>query len=213
VIAVEKINGFMCAITFVPEYGVLVSTTGSLDSPFVTLAKEHINERLLNWVLAQQDHTTYLFEVCDQDKDPHIIEEGRGLHLIGARNVHTGELASQENLDDIQEKIGDAGVITRRPNWNVTSFGTVLHWTKASQNEGYVCYGKTTTLKVKTPFYLTAKFLARCKPDKLEHALENRQRVDEEFYPLLDKIKADKTHFDSLDEQARLAYIRAFFYD
>lgn len=219
VIAVSKINGFMCGITFVSEHGVLVSTTGSLDSPFVELAKKHIHPRLLNWVKAQwdstvqrQEPTTYLFEVCDSVNDPHIIEEGDGLHLIGARNVRTGVMASEERLDEIQESIGDAGVITRRPFWSITPFKHVLNWCQAAQHEGYVCYGKTTTLKIKTPFYLTAKFLARCKPEKLEHALVNRERTDEEFYPLLDKIKSDKELFDLLDEQQRLQYIRDFFY-
>lgn len=213
VIAVEKINGFMAALTYVPKHGILVSTTGSLDSPFVELAKKHINTEIINWVGRQQLHITYLFEVCDQENDPHIIQESHGLHLIGARNVHTGELLSQIRLDEIQDEWGELGVVTRRPRWNETKFQQVLHWTQYGQNEGYVVYGKTTTLKIKTPYYLTAKFLARVKPEKLEHALVNRERVDEEFYPLLDKIQTDKVYFDSLDEQARLNYIRAFFYD
>lgn len=212
VIAVEKINGFMAGITYVRDHGVLVSTTGSLDSPFVALAKKHIQEKLTNWVLCQPEWTTYLFEVCDQKNDPHIIEEAQGLHLIGARDVVTGELRDQTALDDIQESIGVSGTIVRRPRWNATKFSQVLYWAKYSQNEGYVVYGKDTTLKLKTPYYLTAKFLARCRPDKLEHALVNRQRVDEEFYPLLDNIQQNKEKYDALDVQGRLTYIREFFY-
>lgn len=212
VIAVEKVNGFMCGITYVPVHGIVVSTTGSLDSPFVQLAKEHIKPELEGWVLGQQNHITFLFEVCDQDKDPHIITESHGLHLIGARDVHTGAMMTEEALDGIQELMANAGQIVRRPNHTVTKFGNVLHWAKYSQNEGWVCYGTTTTLKLKTPYYLTAKFLARCRADKLEHALVNRQRIDEEFFPLLDNILVNKAQFFELDAQQRLTYIRNFFY-
>ena len=213
VIAVQKINGFMGAVTFVPGHGVLVSTTGSLDSPFVELAKKHVSESLMNWILCQQEHTTYLFEVCDSEEDPHIIEESQGLHLIGARNVHSGIMHTEEQLDEVQEKLGDIRVLVRRPTWGPTKFSQVLNWTKVALHEGYVVYGKTTTLKIKTPYYLNSKFLARVKPEKLEHALVNRERTDEEFYPLLDKIAKDKEHFYALDEQARLVYIRDFFYE
>lgn len=211
VIAVNKVNGFMAAVTFVPEHGVVVSTTGSLDSPFVDLAKEHMKEGLYNWVLCQREHTTYLFEVVDQDKDPHIITESHGLHVIGARNVHTGVMASEDELDQITQDIG-AHQVVRRPVWTQTKFSRVLEWAKHSQHEGYVVHGKTTTLKIKTPFYLTAKFLARVRQDKLDHALVNRARTDEEFYPLLDKIQKEVEYFKALDEQQRLQYIRDFYY-
>ena len=42
VIAVRKINGFMACLTKDEDYGYVVSTTGSLDSPFVQMAEEHL---------------------------------------------------------------------------------------------------------------------------------------------------------------------------
>jgi hypothetical protein len=82
VVSVRKINGFMAAITHDADHGVVVSTTGSLDSPFVAMAEEYL--------LPLKDKlpigVTYLFEIVDP-RDPHIVEETQGAYLIGARGV------------------------------------------------------------------------------------------------------------------------------
>lgn len=72
-------------------------------------------------------------------------------------------------------------------------------------HKGFVVYGQTsrTTLKIKSPYYLTLKACAR-KKDILSL---DKQRVDEEYYGLIDHLRGVSDQFNALDEQARLAYI------
>src|SRR5574343_866850 len=84
VIAVRKVNGFMCAVSDV------VSTTGSTTSKFVDIAKKYVHE-------VPSSHT-WLFEICDES-DPHIISEQYGAYLIGARDKVNGSLLSEAMLD------------------------------------------------------------------------------------------------------------------
>ena len=73
----------------------MFSTTGSLDSSFVQMAKEHL-EKYQNLFVAKPNYT-FLFEIVDE-KDPHIIEEELGEYLLACRDVLTGELVNQDEL-------------------------------------------------------------------------------------------------------------------
>jgi hypothetical protein len=64
--------------------------------------------------------------------------------------------------------------------------------------------------KIKTKYYLAQKFVARNpRTDKLltQAAYEI---LDEEYYPLLNEIRAKIAEFTALDEQTRLAWCRNF---
>ena len=214
VTAVKKINGFMAAATLVPGHGVVVSTTGSLDSPFVALAEKWLRPNITDWIAANGGRHTWLFEICDPS-DPHIIKEEPGAYLIGARQLD-GFMMPENFLDDMAVFM-DA----KRPQvwYRDLKFSTVLELAKQCHHEGYVVHSwgdflQPKSLKIKSPYYLVTKFLARQRADKFLERIDNipalRQTIDEEYYPLLDYLAANKEYFASLQEAERISYIRNF---
>ena len=199
VIMVEKVNGFMGALTFVNGQPV-ISTTGSLDSPFVEMAKEMLMPFLPTWPTIE--NVTYLFEIVHKD-DPHIIKEDVGVYLIGIRHIKTGYMFSEEGLDNVAMSIE-----LRRPKWVETEFWDAEQRAKLTKLEGYVVRSleEDLTLKIKSPYYLTLKAAAR----KKDIMMLNKAFVDEEFYALIDNIKENEEMFNALDEQERLEYMKEF---
>jgi hypothetical protein len=214
VTAVRKVNGFMLALTYVPEVDrVLPSTTGSLDSEFISKGLEYVSEdlamNLRNFFFNSGVLMTWLFEVVHPD-DPHIIPEEQGLYLLEGREVlwDGEETKDQKFLDEMAEGLG-----VKRPEWFTGKFGDIVKSLPEQKHEGFVIHGEDTTLKLKTPYYLAAKFLGRMKDEKFETWLDQdvlKEKMDEEFYPLLDKLKEDKEKFLTLDEQGRISYVREF---
>lgn len=209
VLAVRKINGFMAAATYVPQLDkVIVSTTGSLDSDFVTLAEHYVNERVQEVIKRYaiiRSPTTFLFEIVDPS-DPHIIPEEVGAYLIGYRAVFDARpyesfTSKEAVMDDLAD---DMGVL--RPSWTIARFDEVVNWAKECKHEGYVVYGNRTVLKIKSPYYLTLKAAARRK----DIMSLNKQNVDEEFYPLIDHLTLMGDSFTMMSEQERLDYMREF---
>ena len=201
VIAVRKVNGFMAAVTNTKKYGVIVSTTGSLDSPFVDMAKE----MLPVWcsTLQSSHHYTYLFEICHPN-DPHIVTEQPGAYLIGIRYVYSGYEEQESELDDVS---------TMRPEWKYCLFRDVLEMSKTCKHEGYMVRAENgTVLKLKSPYYLTKKFFARVNSNKLTPGwlTQNKHTFDEEFYPLIDNILENLEKFQALDETQRKQYIEDY---
>lgn len=200
--AVVKVNGFMAAATLTEEHGLLISTTGSLDSDFVDIAAKHIKD------LDFHPGYTYLFEICDES-DPHIIEEEPGPYLIGMRDLEVmGAMVNEHELDTVAHRMG-----VKRPLHYSTRFGTVLESLKACHHEGYMVYSKKGALKLKSPYYLVNKLLARIRDTKLEAWMrsgEIKKIVDEEFYPLINYIQENQDYFVSLDEQQRLEFMKEF---
>jgi hypothetical protein len=216
VIAVGKVNGFMAAATHVNGHGWVVSTTGSLDSDFVQIAKKYITPDILR-VLGSRipdKKITWLFEIVDPT-DPHIIPEKPGAYLIGARVVtHSADYSSNAIREDWLDNVAlSAGLM--RPLWKEARFGDIVKEVKDCQHEGFVVYGKHTSLKIKSPYYLVSKFLARMNSEKLASMLEKpaimKQRIEEEHYQLVDFLVANKDEFLNLGEQARLIFIRQYF--
>jgi hypothetical protein len=210
VVAVTKINGFMACLTRYKSHN-LVSTTGSLDSDFVTIAEKYLKS-LNIWT-----GFSYVFEICDPS-DPHIIPERPGAYLIGMRDLPSGKMMPEEFLDNESPKLvkwmsGDAVL---RPSWIVTSFGKIVDQSKNVLNEGFVVYGQKsgTALKIKSPYYLFQKFIARKSILRLETMLDNPDEIkrtcDEEFYSVIDFLSQNKTEYIQMDEQTRLQYIRKF---
>jgi len=205
VAVVRKVNGFMGAITLDDEHGTIVSTTGSLDSPFVLMAEKYllplVDRGLINGV-------TYLFEIVDPE-DPHIIEELPGAYLIGARTVCSQIPLLECDLDEIAKGMG-----VMRPDWYQTDFAKIVEMAQRCKHEGFVVYNKLTgkSLKLKTPYYLTKKFFSRVNGDKLTEnwLAANRNGFDEEYYPLIDYIKAHRDAFTQLDQEGRKIFIEDF---
>lgn len=206
VVAVRKINGFMAAVTFHPEYGRIVSTTGSLDSPFVAMAEEVLDKVLINDGIVQ--NVTYLFEIVHKD-DPHIIEEVPGAYLIGARCVHSGMTLRECDLDLLAHDM--VGVM--RPEWKICKFSEVVEEVHSCKHEGFVVYDrKGNALKIKSPYYLTKKFFSRVKSEKLtvEWLQEKRGNFDEEFYGLIDYLAENRDTFVGMDQHQRRKYIEEY---
>lgn len=204
VVSVRKINGYMAALTVDRNYGPIVSTTGSLDSPFVEMAEPY----LLRYADSLPNDTTYIFEIVDPN-DPHIVEEKQGAWLIGARCVSSGITLAECDLDLLAENL--EGVL--RPEWRVCTFGKVVEEVKNVRHEGFVVHDrKGNCLKIKSPYYLIKKFLSRTGAQRLSTGWleENKFQWDEEFYPLIDYVKQHNVEFAALDQEGRKAFIEEF---
>lgn len=208
VLAVEKINGFFAAAT-IYNGELLISTTGSIDSDFVKLARKWI-EPYKAYLLA--GYTT-IFEVVDKS-DPHIINEEEGLYLIG----HKVNSWKQESLKEIMLDFMAQEAGWKRPKWKkYNTFQQLKDELKDCKIEGFMVYGQEsgTVLKLKSPYYLCTKFLARMRDEKLLTMLDNpellKQKIDEEFFSVIDYINQDKNSFVDMSEQERVKYIRDYF--
>jgi hypothetical protein len=212
-VIIRKVNGFMAAATYVPALDkVIVSTTGSLDSEFVTMAEEFIDDKMKEEIKRYflSPHITWLFEIVHPN-DPHIIKEQVGAWLIGARNIHAeakyhSSVDHELWLDECAKMFG-----FMRPSWDVKRFGDVVKEAKECKHEGFVVYEypKGTALKIKSPHYLMTKFFARIGIERLTTLSREtlRQRIDEEFYDLIDLVMENKEEFIALREQDRIAKI------
>lgn len=214
---VEKVNGFMACATLDRDISdeLIISSTGSLDSTFVDLARSHINPFKDLIFKNIQDGQTLIFEVCDKD-DPHIIPEVEGLYLIGS-NIKSYNLpntfykCSEESLDILSANIG----CLRPYHLDDLPFKEVLNSSKICRHEGYMVYSKTASLKLKSPYYLITKFLARAKETKLFNIICSDRNmavksINEEFYPLIDYIILNKEEFIKLEEQQKIKFVSEF---
>jgi hypothetical protein len=215
VLAYDKVNGFMCAVT-VYNGELIVSTTGSLDSDFVKMAEDMIYQTANVENLKDQckdGRITFMFEICHPN-DPHIIPEQEGVYLLGWRGnfwdsnmQHMAYESTANVLTLIANEIGVYPV----PSYMVTTVADLEESMLTSRREGVVFYhidGRAA--KIKTKYYLAQKFVARNpRTDKLltQAAYDI---LDEEYYPLLNEIRAKIDEFTALDEQARLAWCRNY---
>lgn len=182
VLGVQKINGFMLAVTHYNDEWIY-STTGSMNSKFVELGKQYVKPKKMS------GHFTLLFEICARE-DPHIIEEVEGAYLIGIRSPsdikYTSSLVKEEYLDWLAITNG-----WMRPNYEINTFGYFVEQSKVVKHEGYCIYG-SKNLKLKSKYYLGAKALARFA-----------KAYDDDFASI--NIPPEIT-----DEQERLVYIRNY---
>jgi len=206
VTAYRKVNGFMVAVTWY-NGDILVSTTGSTDSDFVAMAKELINFEQYRDVCKRWPGYTFMFE-CVHENDPHIIPELVGMYLLGWRK---NQWHSAVEADPVQLKILTDEFGAHHVKSTTVTIGGLLKAVKVVKHEGFVFYTEDgVSAKIKSPYYLVNKFVARNpRTDKLMRP-DVKQSMDEEYYPLIDAIQADITAYTLLDEQARLAWARNF---
>jgi hypothetical protein len=96
-----------------------------------------------------------------------------------------------------------------------TTVGKLIKKTATVRHEGFVFYThgpNPQSAKIKSPYYLTAKFLARCNNTKKLVDPNMKRGFDEEYYPLFDHIQRNVDEFVALSEQDRLEWIRNFLY-
>jgi hypothetical protein len=208
VTAFRKVNGFMCAMTW-HNGKLLVSTTGSTDSPYVAMVEELIAEtrnKFEDHCRTWCDHT-FMFECVHRD-DPHIVPEKEGLYLLGYRQKYWGSPLKHDpyTLTDYARALG-----THPVESVTTTISQLEKLAKECKHEGYVFYtDKGVSAKIKSPYYLTSKWVARNpRTDKLVDLNKDiKHNLDEEYYPLVDAIRANIVEYTAMDEQARLLWVR-----
>ena len=204
--AYRKVNGFMVAVTWHGD-DILVSTTGSTDSDFVAMAKEMIRPNLARFRGVCEKHSTYTFMFeCVHRNDPHIIPETEGMYYLGHRAKYWGSPVGVSK--DMASMFGCYGAEHMR-----VSMGELKKLVKGVRHEGFVFYTDDgVSSKIKSPWYLTSKWVARNpRTDKLVNMQNDiKKNLDEEYYPLVDAIRANIDEYTALDEQARLAWVRNF---
>lgn len=213
VTAYRKVNGFMVAMTWYNN-DILVSTTGSTSNDYVDYAKEMMltHASWTDWQTAVENAKGYtmMFE-CVHPSDPHIVVETAGMYFLGWR----------ENTWD--SKVNGFGSATV---WKIFAEDTLkcysvesYHYTVAElvaeskrvTHEGFVAYTEDgQAFKIKSPYYLTAKWVARNPRTEKLMTKEFKEQIDEEYYPLLTFIRENIESYTLLSEQERLTYVRAF---
>lgn len=220
---IEKVNGYLGCISKHPFKDELVlSTTGSItkDAPYVKMIGDFITPELNTSLLEyfKENNKTLMFEVV-HPQDPHIIEykeKDYGLWLIGAREKElSSKIETEDYLDMIGKKLG-----FRRPAWEEKSFGQVLESLQSSELEGYMIRDaedkdNTPLMKIKTNYYLVTKFVGRMGKNMVKMMFNHseqfkEQKVDEEFYPIVDKIisKVSETKFNEMPQLDRVNFVR-----
>ena len=212
VVAYRKVNGFMVSVTW-HAGDLLVSTTGSTDSDFVGYAKEMMLTHMCwaDWQMAfaadDMRDLTVMFE-CVHPNDPHIIPEKPGMYVLGYRENKWGaEVGHNPTVLEIMSK----ELKCFMPEVYRTTVGNLVEQTKNVRHEGFVFYTeKGVSAKIKSPYYLTSKWVARNpRTDKLVDLKNDiKHNLDEEYYPLVDAIRANIVEYTAMDEQARLAWVR-----
>jgi hypothetical protein len=215
VTAYRKVNGFMVAMTWYDD-DILVSTTGSIDSPFVAYAKEMMlhHQTWGQWQTAvrMNEGATLMFE-CVHPDDPHIVPEDIGMYFLGWRmNSWDSEMPGR-GLDIA--KAWKNFALTCCSCGYAEAFDTtvadLLALNKTVKHEGFVAYAASgQAFKVKSPYYLVAKYVSRNpKTDKLLTP-KAKEIVDEEYYDLIDHLRENIESFTALTEQERLDYVRRY---
>jgi hypothetical protein len=212
VTAFRKVNGFMVSVTWHAS-DVLVSTTGSTDSDYVRMAKEMMLTHMTwaDWQLAfnrdDMDNLTVMFE-CVHPNDPHIVPEKAGMYVLGYRDNVWGSKVGHHR--SILEGMA-VGFNCHVPEHYKVSLGKLKTMARECRHEGYVFYtADGVSAKIKSPYYLTSKWVARNpRTDKLVDLNKDiKHQLDEEYYPLVDAIRANIEAYTAMDEQSRLAWVR-----
>jgi hypothetical protein len=205
-----KMNGFMASATKTIQYGLIVSTTGTLDSDFAVMARKHIEAKSTDFM---ERGVTYLFEICDVS-DPHIVPEKEGAYLIGARHIKSGTLAREVLLDGMSDYM--------RPPVVSMYFSEALKVLQQVKHEGFMVrnvFNGDVMCKLKSPYYLSTKALMRVGKARIKVLFDNpeafKERIDEEFYGIVDHITDIFTEgeWEALTEQGRRAHIEEYYYD
>ncbi len=210
----RKVNGFMVAVT-VHNGELLVSTTGSTENDYVNYAKEMmathspLNDWLMTLGTSDCKDMTFMFE-CVHPSDPHIIPEKAGMYLLGYREKAWDSTVGHNY--DVMRDLAETLKCFLPERTHITML-ELKEEAKKVRHEGFVFYADNgVSAKIKSPYYLTSKWVARNpRTDKLVNLQADiKQQLDEEFYPLVDAIRANIVEYTSMDEQARLSWVRNY---
>lgn len=205
----RKVNGFMISCTY-HDGELLVSTTGTIDSDFVGYAKELMD--VDNYLEVCKDNAgyTFMFE-CVSTKDPHIIPEKEGMYLLGYRK--------NEWNSPVEYDAGFLYAYSLRfkcytAEYNQMPMKVLLKIVKHVKHEGFVGYTDDgAAFKIKSPYYLINKFLARTKKMDVIFSKNFKENVEEESYGIVEYLQENYTKetFLEIPEQGRLQIIRDYY--
>lgn len=221
VIVVEKLNGFLGVVSAHPvKRGRLVAhTQGGFGGKFVDYINEYLQQPAIRGRVCHflgHNDVTLMFEVLHPE-DPHIIAyepEMMGLHLIGVRGKSLQDpLWTEEQIDTAAQSMG-----LRRPSWKRYPWSYVKTVLPEMRTEGVMVRRddetQETLFKAKTPYYLVNKFLGRMGVKKITHMYASpndfKKTVDEEFYPLVDRLvaKVPRDDFAVMSNESRVKVVR-----
>ena len=216
IVAARKVNGFMVAVTWYKD-DLLWSTTGSIDSDYVKMAKgifeswSEYEKETFSLLVRLSPKLTFLFE-CVHPNDPHIVYEEPGLCFLGCRLKDTSKrgvkIYAQEDTAYFWK-----GTPVKTVETLITTVGELKQLCDTVKHEGFVFHllgYPEVASKIKSKHYLTKKFLMRVTPQKLKLRI-NQMDVDEEFFPIIKKIQADQDAFAAMPEAERRAWIEQQF--
>jgi len=211
VTSVRKINGFMACLSFYNGEPI-VSTTGTIDSPFAEVAKQHLRTYIDDFKEILGETQSAHFEIVDCD-DPHIIADEWGVWFLNIRENawHAKQhMYTEARLDDLAKDLH-----IKRPEWKEVQFKDVFAELKTCDHEGFVVYTPFgEELKFKSLYYLTTKFLGRMGEKNVDFMYsfpeKFKKTIDEEFYDLVDIItsKFPKETFMFMEKPIRILVIR-----
>jgi hypothetical protein len=128
------------------------------------------------------------------------------MYLLGYRVKFWNSVVETKEIERIAADLG-----CRVPEKYDTTMGNLMQAVKNVRHEGYVFYtADSVSAKIKSPYYLTSKWVARNpRTDKLVDLNKDiKHQLDEEYYPLVDAIRANIETYTAMDEQSRLAWVR-----
>jgi hypothetical protein len=152
---------------------------------------------------------TVMFE-CVHPSDPHIVPEKTGMYVLGYRENSWGSRVGHDVgvLQSLREAFN-----CYMPEYHKVTMAELKVMAKECRHEGYVFYtADGVSAKIKSPYYLTSKWVARNpRTDKLVDMNKDiKHQIDEEYYPLVDAIRANIAEYTAMNEQARLEWVRNF---
>lgn len=224
VVAVRKVNGFMCSVTYVPELGnPIVCTTGSLDSAFCGYARHIIPDPAFFYIMKESfgkdEVRTYLFEIVHPE-DPHVVPEEVGAYYLGSRPCTYEEFnlpknhQTKEHQELYDQEAKEMEVM--RPEWKVTRWSDAIEEVKSVKHEGYMCWSTgeySKSVKLKSPYYSIAKYFGRKKGSHWNEIPKAVPCVFKDYEQLVidirTRLEAEFPDFLSLeDEQDKFKIVR-----
>ncbi|QCQ57744.1 RNA ligase [Vibrio phage Achelous] len=216
---VHKLNGFLGCVTNSSEYGMLYSTTGTLDSTYAQMVKDMFVHHTHHADLLHKDFTM-MFEVCHPD-DPHIVEEQVGLYLIGIRHTGEGDECEEDQFTEAELDKMARWFGWRRPEHRLDTLDNILARAKVSKTEGVmVCSALNDEhlFKYKTPHYLSKKLLMRLGKARVEQLFDNPEQFkknlkDEEFFGFVEYVSSNipRDVWKTMKDQERRNLIECWF--
>lgn len=215
--AIVKINGSMLHVTNTP-YGILYGTTGNAvlgdtptDNEFLNRGRD-LFKSVVTWDFFNdiQKGSTFIFEVVDNENDPHIVNDEDGLYLLGVRNP-SGILLKHHVVVGLAQlsNIYRGHKLLKTPASFECRFQVILDVLKNVRHEGFMIKlvgGDDFVCKLKSPYYLNKKRAQRLSAEKL-FSDSWREYFDDDFYATIMEIRKDwdKERWSELAEETRSA--------